>query len=50
MYLFLKKFNKVKKLIRKFIIEYFNKFNKKTKKMFNVEINSDKFKCNNFHK
>ena len=41
MYLFLKKFSKIKKLIRKFMIEYFNKLNKKAKKMFNVEINLD---------
>ena len=50
MYLFLKKFDKVKKLIRKIIIEYFNKFNKRAKKMFNVEIHSNEFKLNDFHK
>ena len=32
------------------MIEYFNKFNKKTKKMFNVEINLNEFELNNFHK
>ena len=32
------------------MIEYFHKFNKRTKKMFNVKINSNEFKLNNFHK
>ena len=44
MYLFLKKFNKTKILIQKFIIKNSNKSNKNAKKMLNVEINSNKFK------
>ena len=32
------------------MIEYFNKLNKKTKKMFNVEIISNEFELNNSHK
>ena len=43
-YLFLKKFNKTKKLIQKIMIEYSNKSNKNAKKMLNVKINLNRYK------
>ena len=47
-YLFLKKVNKTKRLIQKFIIKYSNKLNKNAKKMLNVKINSNKFEKKTF--